>query len=103
MPYVELSDKAGSQIRDLVVERNADDDLIDRLTEQLEAIAEQPATRTEPAKYPYAANRLMANFKLNDASAKRWSFGVTLRRMPDEDGIYILTVNGAPLPASFDD
>ena len=45
----------------------------------------------------------MANFVLNDASAKRWSFAVTLRRMPDEEGIYILTVNGAPLPTSFDD
>lgn len=71
MPYVELSDKAGSQIRDLVVERNADDDLVDRLTEQLEAIAEQPATQTEPAKYPYAANRLMANFKSKDVTARR--------------------------------
>ena len=98
MPYVELSDKAALHIRDLVAERDADDYLIDRLTEHLEAIAEQPATLTEPAKLPYPPNRLMANFELNDASAKRWSFAVTLRRMPDEEGIYILTVNGFQLP-----
>lgn len=102
MARVELSDKAVGHIRDLV-EEGADDYLLDRLTEHLEAIAEHPSAHTEPAVYPYPANRLMANFRLNDSTARRWGFTVTLRRTPDEDGIYILTINAAPKPASYDD
>ena len=103
MPYVLLSEKASAYLVELVAELGADDYLIDRLTEQLEAIAEDPATKTQPAKLPYPPNRLMANFQASGIEARLWGFTVTLRRMPDQEGIYILTINGGRVPDSFDD
>ena len=98
MPSIEFSPKAGELLAELIRDRGVDDDLLDRLVGRLNEIAENPARHTEPAKFPYPPNRLMANFTLNDAAAKVWGVTVTLRRTPDEDGIYILTINAAPFP-----
>ncbi len=68
MSRVEMSDKASQLLQDLIADHGADDYLLDRLTERLEAIAECPATATEPATLPYPSNRLMANFQEEDAT-----------------------------------
>jgi hypothetical protein len=96
MARVELSPKAQQHLDTLVADRGADDYLLDRLAEQLEEIADRPATLTEPAKYPLPENRLMSLFFLNDAAARKWGFTISLRRTADEAGIVVLTINGAP-------
>lgn len=77
--------------------------MLDRLRAFLDRIAEQPVTLTEPAKLPYAPNRLMANTTLLDGDGRRWGVAVTLRRLPDEEGIYILTIAGGPRPTHYTD
>ena len=99
MGRVELSPKAVSLLGEIIRDRGADDFLLERLTEKLDEIASNPTTLTEPSKFPYPANRLMANFVLSDLSARPWGFTVTLRRLADEDGLYILTINAAPKPS----
>ncbi len=99
MARVELSPKAESLLDEIIRDRGVDDFLLDRLTEKLEEIARNPVLHTEPAKLPYPPNRLMANFILNDVSARLWGFTVTLRRLSDEEGIYTLTINTAPYPS----
>ena len=103
MAWVAFADNARRHLEELQDERGADDYLLDRLREHIAEIAERPATLTEPAKLPYSPKRLMANFVLNDVTARRWGFTVTLLRAPDEEGIFILSINGAPLPTSLDD
>lgn len=98
--YVIWSDKAIDNLETLVAERGADNYLLARLEEHLDAVAESPATMTEPAVFPHA-KRLMTTVQLDDATARRWNFVVTLRRMPDEEGIYILTVLGGKAPRNF--
>lgn len=102
MSNVLLSPKAQTLLQEFVIHRGADDYLLDRLTEQLELIAASPATMTEVAGFPYPPDRLMANFILNDSKAQRWGFTVTLRRTPDESGIYVLTINAAHYPDNLD-
>lgn len=96
MARVEYTSNAQQHLIDLVADRGADDVLLDRLAARLDDIAEQPNLWTEPAAYPYPANRLMANFDLADEDGRVWGFTVTLRRTADEDGVIILTVNAAP-------
>jgi hypothetical protein len=103
MPYVVIAPNAERHLEELQDERGADDYLIDRLHEHFQAIADTPTRLTEPAKLPHKPNRLMANFVLNDVTGRRWGFTVTLRRTPDENGVQILTVNGAPWPDPFDE
>lgn len=102
MAWVAISENAERHMEELIDDRGADEHLIARLQEYFAEISERPASMTEPAKYPYT-KRLMVNFELNDATARRWRFTVTLRRAADEEGIIVLTVNGAPSPLSFDD
>lgn len=97
MAYVVYSARAEQHLIDLAADRGADDTVLDRLAAVLEQIAEFPVSRTEPAKLPYPPNRLMANFELTDGDGQLWRFGVTLRRTTDEDGIYVLTINGGAI------
>lgn len=96
MPYVLFTPKAENHLQQLFEESGADEFLLDRIQDRFQDIASNPASGTEPAKFPHPPNRLMANFILSDVAGRRWGFTATLRRTADEDGIQILTINGAP-------
>ena len=87
MAYFVLSEKADSHLREIIVERDADNVFVGRFRDYLETIAENTVAMTEVAKLPYPPNRLMANFEIADGSETVWGWTVTLRRMPDEIGI----------------
>lgn len=93
MAHVTLSPNA---VR-IIQERVTDDWLFEKLAEQLQRIADQPTTMTEPAvSPPYPPGRLMSNFHLEDAAGELWTFVVLLKPTPDEGGIYVtsLTIGG---------
>ena len=90
-----LQPRALEHLYDLIHQEGADEVVLDGFYKILHEIMDQPTRHTEPAKFPYAENRLMANFKCVDSENQTWNFGITLRRKSDEEGLVILTIRGA--------
>ena len=95
MSYVVLSPKA----EQIIGEEISDSWLLQSLTVRLEEIAAAPTRHTEPAASPpFRPDRLMANFELEDAAGRTWTFVVLLLRLPDEEGIFVHTLRIGPPP-----
>ena len=86
MPPTELSNK----VQDSLGELPDDPVLLAAVMREIEVAADDPARECEPAKYPYAADRLMRSFAVRDSDGFTWNTTMTLQVEPHR--IFIRTL-----------
>ena len=96
---IRMSVPAVEQLRDLP----RDPALLKVLYRRIEEAADDPGRFTEPAAYPFRADRRMSNFVAFDTAGRRWGFTVLFA--VDDDAVEVKVIRGAQydLPPEVDD
>ena len=95
---IRMSEPAIEQLRDLPRDRS----LLKVLFRRIEEAADDPDRFTEPAVYPFRADRRMSNFAAYDTAGKRWGFTVLFA--VSDDAVEVKVIRGAQydLPPELD-